>query len=119
MEFDRYGDAEAYRIGKQIERALEGRRPPELAELRFNTGTDNTGDPESNKKLSVDRAEAIKNMLVAGGMDGSRISTAGWGQEPPHRTDCHQDHIGSHSEGVDRCIRSLFAYCFYQWQAAS
>jgi outer membrane protein OmpA-like peptidoglycan-associated protein len=45
--------------------------------------TDNTGDPDSNKKLSVDRAEAIKNMLVAGGIDGSRITTAGWGQEKP------------------------------------
>jgi hypothetical protein len=45
MGFDRYGDAEAYRIGKQIERDIENRRPPELVELRFNTGTDNTGDP--------------------------------------------------------------------------
>ena len=33
--------------------------------------TDNTGDPNSNKKL--DQAEAIKNMLVAGGIDGPRI----------------------------------------------
>jgi outer membrane protein OmpA-like peptidoglycan-associated protein len=45
--------------------------------------TDNTGDPDSNKKLSVDRAEAIKALLVAGGIDGARITTAGWGQEKP------------------------------------
>lgn len=45
--------------------------------------TDSTGDPESNKKLSVDRAEAIKALLVAGGVDGARITTAGWGQEKP------------------------------------
>ena len=45
MGFDRYGDAEAYRIGKQIERAIESRRPSELVELRFNTGTDSTSDP--------------------------------------------------------------------------
>lgn len=45
--------------------------------------TDNTGDPEANKKLSVDRAEAIKALLVAGGIDGSHITTAGWGQEKP------------------------------------
>ena len=45
--------------------------------------TDNTGDPEANKKLSVDRAEAVKALLVAGGIDGARINTAGWGQEKP------------------------------------
>jgi hypothetical protein len=45
LGFDRYGDAEAYRLGKQIERALQPRRPPELAELRFNSGLDHSGDP--------------------------------------------------------------------------
>src|SRR6516164_4624053 len=45
--------------------------------------TDNTGDPEANKKLSVDRAEAVKALLVAGGIDAGRIDTAGWGQEKP------------------------------------
>lgn len=45
--------------------------------------TDNTGDPEANKKLSVDRAEAVKALLVAGGIDAARINTAGWGQEKP------------------------------------
>ena len=45
--------------------------------------TDSTGDPVSNKKLSQDRAEAVKALLVAGGIDGGRIDTAGWGQEKP------------------------------------
>lgn len=45
--------------------------------------TDNTGDPDANKKLSVDRAEAIKAQLVSAGIDPNRISTAGWGQEKP------------------------------------
>jgi hypothetical protein len=45
LEFDRYGDAEAYRLGKLIENGIRGRRPAELAELRFNTGLDQTGDP--------------------------------------------------------------------------
>jgi outer membrane protein OmpA-like peptidoglycan-associated protein len=45
--------------------------------------TDSTGDPDSNKKLSVDRAEAVKAIMVSGGIDGSRIDTAGWGQEKP------------------------------------
>jgi hypothetical protein len=45
LEFDRYGDAESFRLGKLIERELEPSRPPELAELRFRTGLDHTGDP--------------------------------------------------------------------------
>jgi hypothetical protein len=45
LEFDRYGDAEAFRLGKLLEREIAPRRPPELAELRFNTGLDHSGDP--------------------------------------------------------------------------
>jgi OmpA-OmpF porin, OOP family len=45
--------------------------------------TDNTGDPQSNLKLSVDRAEAVKNLLVQGGIDPSRIATQGFGQDRP------------------------------------
>ncbi len=45
LEFDRYGDAEAYKIGKQVEHSIGATRPAELAELRFYTGADNTGDP--------------------------------------------------------------------------
>jgi hypothetical protein len=45
LEFDRYGDAEAFRLGKLIEREIAPHRPSELAELRFNTGLDHSGDP--------------------------------------------------------------------------
>ena len=45
--------------------------------------TDSTGDPEANKKLSEDRAEAVKAMIVSDGIDANRIGTAGWGQEKP------------------------------------
>jgi hypothetical protein len=46
LEFNRYGDPEAYRLGKQIEREIAAAQwPPELAELRFNTRLDHAGDP--------------------------------------------------------------------------
>jgi hypothetical protein len=45
LEFDRYGDAEAFRVGKLIERETARRKTPEIAEIRFNTGLDHSGDP--------------------------------------------------------------------------
>jgi hypothetical protein len=45
LAFDRYGDAEAFRLGKLIEGEIAPERPPELADLRFMTGLDHTGDP--------------------------------------------------------------------------
>jgi outer membrane protein OmpA-like peptidoglycan-associated protein len=45
--------------------------------------TDNTGDPIANKKLSLDRAVAVKDVMVQGGVAEPRIATAGYGQESP------------------------------------
>lgn len=45
--------------------------------------TDNTGDVDANQRLSVDRANAVKLMLVSGGVPSDRISTAGYGQSRP------------------------------------
>jgi K(+)-stimulated pyrophosphate-energized sodium pump len=45
--------------------------------------TDNTGDPAANKKLSEDRAAAVKDVIVGMGVPGDRVTTAGWGAEKP------------------------------------
>ena len=45
MEFHRFGDADAYQLGKRIERQIAAIRPPVLAELRYLTDEDSTGDP--------------------------------------------------------------------------
>lgn len=45
LEFDRFADPAAYRMGKQVEALIARRRPPELTELRFTTGRDHDGDP--------------------------------------------------------------------------
>jgi len=45
--------------------------------------TDNAGDAASNKKLSDERAKAVMNAMIAKGIDKSRMSSLGWGQEKP------------------------------------
>jgi len=45
--------------------------------------TDNVGDAAGNKTLSNNRAKAIFDALVAKGIDKTRMSYVGWGQEKP------------------------------------
>ena len=45
--------------------------------------TDSSGDAAKNVTLSESRAVAVKNRLVAAGIDASRISTKGYGAENP------------------------------------
>jgi OOP family OmpA-OmpF porin len=49
--------------------------------------TDPTGSPELNDKLSVKRAEAVKQYLVSKGVDPARIVTEGMGSAMPMVTD--------------------------------
>lgn len=45
--------------------------------------TDNVGDPKKNKILSEDRAKAVVSAIVKQGIDASRLSASGFGQEKP------------------------------------
>jgi outer membrane protein OmpA-like peptidoglycan-associated protein len=45
--------------------------------------TDNTGDAAANKQLSMDRANAVRDMLAHGGIDAARITTNGFGADKP------------------------------------
>jgi outer membrane protein OmpA-like peptidoglycan-associated protein len=53
------------------------------AQVQLAAHTDNMGDADKNKALSLKRAEAIKKMLVSGGINESRLTTEGFGQEKP------------------------------------
>jgi OOP family OmpA-OmpF porin len=45
--------------------------------------TDNTGTPQRNKALSEQRARAVVDAVVGQGVEASRLSAVGWGQEKP------------------------------------
>jgi OOP family OmpA-OmpF porin len=52
-------------------------------QVRLEGHTDNTGDAAANKQLSLDRANEVRDLLVTGGIDASRITTDGFGQDKP------------------------------------
>lgn len=45
--------------------------------------TDNSGNADHNKTLSANRAEAVKEKLVANGINKSSLTTVGYGSEKP------------------------------------
>lgn len=45
--------------------------------------SDSTGPPDLNARLSKQRAEAVREFLMANGLDGARIRTAGFGAARP------------------------------------
>ncbi|MEE8502916.1 MAG: OmpA family protein, partial [candidate division NC10 bacterium] len=45
--------------------------------------TDERGTPEYNRALGDRRATAVRDYLVAGGIDSTRISTLSYGKERP------------------------------------
>jgi outer membrane protein OmpA-like peptidoglycan-associated protein len=53
--------------------------------------TDNTGDPAANRRLSLDRANAVKSMLAQGGVAPDRIVAVGLGQDHPVSSNKDED----------------------------
>ena len=59
---------------------------PEIPLVQVEGHTDNVGVPEKNKKLSQDRADAVKAYLVKKGVADARVRAVGFGQEKPAET---------------------------------
>jgi OmpA-OmpF porin, OOP family len=53
------------------------------AQVQLGGHTDNTGNTQDNQTLSLNRANAVRTMLVSDGVAADRISTQGYGQERP------------------------------------
>jgi outer membrane protein OmpA-like peptidoglycan-associated protein len=45
--------------------------------------TDSQGDDKQNQKLSEDRAKAVRDALIAKGINGSRMTAKGYGETVP------------------------------------
>jgi outer membrane protein OmpA-like peptidoglycan-associated protein len=52
-------------------------------EIKLGGYTDNVGKPESNQKLSADRANSVMNELVKLGVASSRVKAEGYGEQFP------------------------------------
>jgi OmpA-OmpF porin, OOP family len=55
----------------------------EIARVEVQGHTDNKGNAKANKKLSQDRAEAVKKALVKRGIKADRLISKGYGQDVP------------------------------------
>ena len=51
--------------------------------LEINGHTDNLGNAKSNKKLSQDRANAVKAYITSRGADAARLKASGFGSSKP------------------------------------
>ncbi len=51
--------------------------------LRIEGHTDSTGSADFNKKLSLDRARSVFDLMASLGVASSRMETAGYGMEHP------------------------------------
>ncbi|MCS6832939.1 MAG: OmpA family protein [Flammeovirgaceae bacterium] len=51
--------------------------------LNIEGHTDNVGDPNANKRLSLERATSVMNALIVRGINKTRLNAIGWGSEKP------------------------------------
>lgn len=70
-------------MGLVQEIALTIKEHPELVRVEIQGHTDNTGTPAYNKRLSQERAEAVRTALISLGVEASRLTAVGYGPDKP------------------------------------
>lgn len=66
-----------------LDNAIQFLQEKSDVKIRIEGYTDNVGDKNYNVKLSADRANAVSKYLANNGIDKSRITTKGFGEENP------------------------------------
>jgi outer membrane protein OmpA-like peptidoglycan-associated protein len=69
-----------------LNRAVEWLKANATVKVELAGHTDNVGSREYNKKLSHDRAEAVRSYLVSKGVSPARLTASGYGMEQPVAT---------------------------------
>ncbi|MDN6883158.1 OmpA family protein [Variovorax sp. CAN2819] len=83
MSFDT-GRANVKRNFAQVlDKVAEGLKSATAASVRVVGHTDNTGSEEGNERLSVSRADSVRNHLVSRGVSTTAITTDGRGSREP------------------------------------
>jgi outer membrane protein OmpA-like peptidoglycan-associated protein/Tol biopolymer transport system component len=67
----------------ELKRILQVMTENKSLVIEISGHTDNTGSDEINNKLSLERANAVKENLLKGGIDTARIRTKGFGKSKP------------------------------------
>ncbi|MCZ2477691.1 OmpA family protein [Aquirufa antheringensis] len=67
----------------ELKRILQVMNENKNLVIEISGHTDNTGSDEINNKLSLERANAVKENLLKGGIDQARIKTKGYGKSKP------------------------------------
>lgn len=82
FELDSFGiRSESFPLLREVAQIIM--RNPEIRKLRIEGHTDSRGDDAYNLSLSFDRAEAVREFLVAQGVERHRLNAMGYGERQP------------------------------------
>jgi outer membrane protein OmpA-like peptidoglycan-associated protein len=71
----------SFKMLNQVARVIQ--QHPEIDKIVIEGHTDNIGNADANRRLSLARAEAVRAYLVKKGVDASRLEAKGYGPDRP------------------------------------
>ncbi|WNG41112.1 OmpA family protein [Archangium violaceum] len=71
----------SFRLLDQVARVIK--EHPEIEKIIIEGHSDNIGDPDANRRLSLARAQSVKEYLVKKGVEATRLEAKGYGPDRP------------------------------------